>query len=245
MRSFVRGDFGDGYPYQPIRALTSEHRAGCPIAACARRCGAPAGRFSGSGCGRRWRRLRPSSVFSSRCPGSGSGSGCRRLAVPPAWSCSRSWRSRRSIPFVRLRIPAAADALSRLDRRSGLRHRPATTIADELVVTPQGPLLARAVERACRAHACRGARVQGGLAVAAYRGARSLRVARSRPHRLSSPPSSPPAANTGNASPRRSTGRAWCCRRISASTPGSRRPATPASRRSFLPASIPARRRGR
>jgi uncharacterized protein (TIGR02302 family) len=43
------------------------------------------------------------------------------------------------IPFARLRIPAAADALSRLDRRSGLRHRPATTIADELVVTPQDP----------------------------------------------------------------------------------------------------------
>ena len=29
--------------------------------------------------------------------------------------------------------------LTRLDRRSGLRHRPATTIADELVVTPQDP----------------------------------------------------------------------------------------------------------
>ena len=43
------------------------------------------------------------------------------------------------VPFARLRIPAAADALSRLDRRSGLRHRPATTIADELVVTPQDP----------------------------------------------------------------------------------------------------------
>ncbi len=43
------------------------------------------------------------------------------------------------IPFARLRMPAAADALSRLDRRSGLRHRPATTIADELVVTPQDP----------------------------------------------------------------------------------------------------------
>ncbi len=43
------------------------------------------------------------------------------------------------IPFARLRIPAAADALSRLDRQSGLRHRPATTIADELVVTPQDP----------------------------------------------------------------------------------------------------------
>ena len=43
------------------------------------------------------------------------------------------------VPFVRLRVPAAADGLSRLDRQSGLRHRPATTIADELVVTPQDP----------------------------------------------------------------------------------------------------------
>jgi hypothetical protein len=43
------------------------------------------------------------------------------------------------VPFVRLRIPTPADALSRLDKRSGLRHRPATTIADELVVTPQDP----------------------------------------------------------------------------------------------------------
>jgi uncharacterized protein (TIGR02302 family) len=43
------------------------------------------------------------------------------------------------VPFVWLRIPAAADALRRLDRRSGLRHRPATTIADELVVAPQDP----------------------------------------------------------------------------------------------------------
>jgi uncharacterized protein (TIGR02302 family) len=43
------------------------------------------------------------------------------------------------VPLARLRLPAAADGLSRLDRRSGLRHRPATTIADELVVTPQDP----------------------------------------------------------------------------------------------------------
>ena len=43
------------------------------------------------------------------------------------------------IPFVSLRLPAAADALRRLDRGSGVRHRPATTIADELAVTPQDP----------------------------------------------------------------------------------------------------------
>jgi uncharacterized protein (TIGR02302 family) len=43
------------------------------------------------------------------------------------------------IPLVRLRIPGVAEGLSRLDRGSGLRHRPATAIADELAVTPQDP----------------------------------------------------------------------------------------------------------
>ena len=43
------------------------------------------------------------------------------------------------VPFVFLRLPAPADALRRLDRGSGVRHRPATTIADELAVTPQDP----------------------------------------------------------------------------------------------------------
>ena len=41
--------------------------------------------------------------------------------------------------FTGLRVPAAADGLRRLDRGSGLRHRPATTIVDELAVTPQDP----------------------------------------------------------------------------------------------------------
>ncbi len=41
--------------------------------------------------------------------------------------------------FTGLRMPAAADGLRRLDRGSGLRHRPATTIVDELAVTPQDP----------------------------------------------------------------------------------------------------------
>jgi uncharacterized protein (TIGR02302 family) len=43
------------------------------------------------------------------------------------------------IPFASLRLPAAADALRRLDRGSGIRHRPATTIADELAVTTEDP----------------------------------------------------------------------------------------------------------
>ncbi len=43
------------------------------------------------------------------------------------------------IPFIRLRMPATPDGLRRLDRESGLRHRPATAMADELAVTPQDP----------------------------------------------------------------------------------------------------------
>jgi uncharacterized protein (TIGR02302 family) len=43
------------------------------------------------------------------------------------------------IPFASLRVPAAADALRRLDRGGGVRHRPATTITDELAVTADDP----------------------------------------------------------------------------------------------------------
>jgi uncharacterized protein (TIGR02302 family) len=42
-------------------------------------------------------------------------------------------------PFAWLRIPGVRDGLSRLDRRSGLRHRPATTITDDLAVTSKDP----------------------------------------------------------------------------------------------------------
>jgi uncharacterized protein (TIGR02302 family) len=42
-------------------------------------------------------------------------------------------------PFVALRLPGVADALRRLDRVSGLRHRPATAIADRLAVNVQDP----------------------------------------------------------------------------------------------------------
>ncbi len=43
------------------------------------------------------------------------------------------------IPLAFLRLPAAAEALRRLDRGSGIQHRPATTLADELAVTPSDP----------------------------------------------------------------------------------------------------------
>jgi len=44
-----------------------------------------------------------------------------------------------AFPFVFLRLPGFADALHRLDRVSGLRHRPATTLADRLAVNAQDP----------------------------------------------------------------------------------------------------------
>jgi uncharacterized protein (TIGR02302 family) len=44
-----------------------------------------------------------------------------------------------AFPFLFLRLPGFADALHRLDRASGLRHRPATTLADRLAVNAQDP----------------------------------------------------------------------------------------------------------
>jgi uncharacterized protein (TIGR02302 family) len=43
------------------------------------------------------------------------------------------------VPLSLLRIPAINDGLRRLDRGSGMRHRPATAIADELAVTSSDP----------------------------------------------------------------------------------------------------------
>ena len=42
-------------------------------------------------------------------------------------------------PLIRLRMPGARDGLSRLDADSGLRHRPATAITDDLAVTSKDP----------------------------------------------------------------------------------------------------------
>jgi uncharacterized protein (TIGR02302 family) len=44
-----------------------------------------------------------------------------------------------AFPFLFLRMPGTPDGLRRLDRDSGLRHRPATAIADEIAVTPSDP----------------------------------------------------------------------------------------------------------
>ena len=43
------------------------------------------------------------------------------------------------VPFAFLRMPAASEALRRLDRGSDILHRPATTIADELAVSSADP----------------------------------------------------------------------------------------------------------
>jgi uncharacterized protein (TIGR02302 family) len=52
---------------------------------------------------------------------------CAALAIAAAW------------PFVSVRMPGKRDALSRIDRSSGLPHRPATAIADDLAVTSRDP----------------------------------------------------------------------------------------------------------
>ena len=52
---------------------------------------------------------------------------CAALAIAAAW------------PFVFVRMPGKRDALGRIDRGSGLPHRPATAIADDLAVTPRDP----------------------------------------------------------------------------------------------------------
>src|SRR5450631_3896554 len=60
-----------------------------------------------------------------------------------------------TVPLLRLRLPTREDALRRLDRRSGLPHRPATSIADDIAVSTTDPsslAIWRAhIERALRA----------------------------------------------------------------------------------------------
>ncbi len=45
-----------------------------------------------------------------------------------------------AIPLLRVRVPDSQDGLRRLDRTSGLPHRPATAIADDLAVTSNDPV---------------------------------------------------------------------------------------------------------
>src|ERR1700704_2900244 len=59
-----------------------------------------------------------------------------------------------TLPLLRLRLPTREDALRRLDGKSGLPHRPATTIADDIAAPASAPaslVLWRAhIERALR-----------------------------------------------------------------------------------------------
>jgi uncharacterized protein (TIGR02302 family) len=79
-------------------------------------------------------------------------------------------------PLGLLRMPALSEGLSRLDRSSGLRHRPATAIADALAVTTKDPHSLAL----WNAHVARAA-----LAASALKaGAPSPRVARRDPYAL-------------------------------------------------------------
>ena len=57
--------------------------------------------------------------------------------------------------LVRLRLPSEADALRRIDRNSGLAHRPATAVSDQLAVSQNDPMSAALwqahIKRALRA----------------------------------------------------------------------------------------------
>ena len=66
------------------------------------------------------------------CRGPGCGWRC------PSWrgwsvsACSCCWRSGALFPLVRFRWPTREEGLSRLDRGTGIRHRPATALTDTL-----------------------------------------------------------------------------------------------------------------
>lgn len=65
------------------------------------------------------------------------------------------------IPALRLRLPSDSDALSRLDRESGLAHRPATALSDHLAGKPDDPV----ANALWRAHMARVAGQIGALRV--------------------------------------------------------------------------------
>ena len=83
-----------------------------------------------------------------------------------------------AVPLFRFRLPSTFDGLRRLDRGSGLKHRPATAIADELAAGEQDQVSRRAVARACRAGAARRECAEGRDAAPAPAAVRSDRGAR-------------------------------------------------------------------
>ena len=126
--------------------------------------------------------------------GLASGCGCRRSGAPSGsahFSCSPPRPSRRFSCCV----PSRYDGLKRLDRNSGLPHRPATAAADELAASTSDTFSLALwhvhVERALRAART----LKAGHARAARCKARSLCAARRWWRCWWSRRSSPPAAS--------------------------------------------------
>ena len=185
------------------------------------RCGARAGRFSGNGCGRRWRRSRRRSACSSPRPGSASGCGCRRSGGPSVSVVFVLSRSRPCVPFLLLRLPSRDGRPA--PARSPLRPAasPATAIADEIAYTDEDPFSVALWNAHVRARAY-GGRVRSSPACRrrALRVARSLRGAR--PGRCPGDGDVLCRRRGALEAHRRGVRLAGrrCCRPISASTPG-------------------------
>jgi hypothetical protein len=124
-----------------------------------------------------------------------------------------------AVPLFRFRLPSTFDGLRRLDRGSGIAHRPATALADELAHGERDQV-SLALWRAHVEQALRAAN-----ALRPGRRVRACRCSIRSPCARwccwwSAPRSSRPPASACGASRPRSTGPASCRRRTSASTPG-------------------------
>src|ERR1700756_4479821 len=88
-------------------------------------------RLRGNALGRIWRGFSPSSDCSWWCPGPGYGS-----RPPPSRAVGLGLfvllALAASLPLVWFRWPSVEQGLTRLDRGSGIAHRPATTLTDTL-----------------------------------------------------------------------------------------------------------------
>ena len=73
------------------------------------------------------------------------------------------------LPLLRLRLPSRTEKLRRLDRNSGLTHRPATTISDRIAGETDDGHARRALARPYRARAALGQDAAGRIAGAARR----------------------------------------------------------------------------
>ena len=200
--------------------ITARARAGCCRAA-----SADAGPATGAVRDRVGTRLagaRPDFERDRSVPGGVLGRLVAGAAVPGARDRHRPVRPRGAggvrFRLLRFRWPSREEALSRLDRGTGIRHRPATALTDTLAI--QRSDRAGAVARAARAHAGLDQADSRRPAVAAAANPRSLGAARAghgdagrglfRRRRRAQP----------CGSPRRSTGTACWRRPTSGSMPG-------------------------